>query len=102
MHGMENRIKQVKGASLIRYADDFVILHENLECLKQCQNIITEWLTQYDLELKPSKTKVVHTLEKLEDNEPGFDFLGFSIRQYPVGKYQSGKNTRARAEIRVK
>ena len=93
MHGMENRIKQVKGASLIRYADDFVILHENLECLKQCQNIITEWLTQYDLELKPSKTKVVHTLEKLSDNEPGFDFLGFSIRQYPVGKYQSGKNT---------
>ena len=121
MHGMENRIKQVQGASLIRYADDFVILHENLESLKQCQKIISEWLTQFDLELKPSKTKIVHTLNRiendkqimtlalslfiksglyqlgllflLEDKEPGFDFLGFNIRQYPVGKYQSGKNT---------
>ena len=34
LHGMENRIRQVKGASLIRYADDFVIFHENLEVLK--------------------------------------------------------------------
>ncbi len=53
LHGMENRIKQVRGASLIRYADDFVIFHENLEVLKQCQKIICEWLTQFDLELKP-------------------------------------------------
>ncbi len=96
MHGMENRIKQVKGASLIRYADDFVIIHENLESLKQCQEIISEWLRKFDLELKPSKTKVVHTLEKLDGNKPGFDFLGFNIRQYPVGKYQSGKNTRGK------
>ncbi len=96
MHGMENRIRQVKGASLVRYADDFVIFHENLDCLKQCQNIISEWLTQYDLQLKPSKTKIVHTLEELEGNKPGFDFLGFNVRQYSVGKYQSGKNTKGK------
>ncbi|MFM6660445.1 MAG: group II intron maturase-specific domain-containing protein, partial [Microcystis panniformis] len=24
--------------------------------------------------------------------EPGFDFLGFNIRQYPAGKYKSGKD----------
>ncbi|MGK7938162.1 MAG: group II intron reverse transcriptase/maturase [Xenococcaceae cyanobacterium] len=92
LHGLENRIKQVKGASFIRYADDFVIFHENLEVLEQCQKIICEWLAQFDLELKPSKTRIVHTLKKLNDNEPGFNFLGFNIRQYPVGKYQSGKN----------
>jgi RNA-directed DNA polymerase len=93
LHGMENRIKQVKGASLIRYADDFVIFHENLEKLKQCQGIISEWLAQYDLEIKPEKTKIVNTLHELEDNKPGFNFLGFNVRQYPVGKYQSGRNT---------
>ena len=65
LHGMENRIKQIKGASLVRYADDFVIFHKNLEVLKQCQQIICEWLAQLDLELKPSKTKVVHTLNEL-------------------------------------
>ncbi|MGL5794670.1 MAG: group II intron reverse transcriptase/maturase [Waterburya sp.] len=93
LHGMESRIKQIKGASLIRYADDFVIFHENLEKLKQCQQIINEWLAQFDLEMKPEKTKIVNTLHKLEDQEPGFDFLGFNIRQYEVGKYQSGKCT---------
>ena len=92
MHGMENRIKQV-GASLIRYADDFVILHEEIEVIHQCQKIISEWLTQYDLELKPSKTRIAHTLYELENEKPGFNFLGFNIRQYHVGKYQSGKNT---------
>ena len=92
LHGMENRIKQIKGASLIRYADDFVILHKNLEVLKQCQQIIREWLAQFDLELQPSKTRTVHTLNELNNNKAGFDFLGFNIRQYKVGKYQSGKN----------
>ena len=45
------------------------------------------------LELKPSKTRLTHTLNKYEEEQPGFNFLGFNIRQYPVGKYQSGKNT---------
>ena len=90
MHGMENRIKQI-GASLIRYADDFVILHEEIEVIHQCQKIISEWLTQYDLELKPSKTRIAHTLYEIENERPGFNFLGFNIKQYPVGKYQSGK-----------
>jgi RNA-directed DNA polymerase len=27
----------------------------------------------------------------LEGDQPGMDFLGFHIRQYRVGKHQSGK-----------
>ena len=92
LHGLEQRLKQVKGTSLTRYADDFVILHDELEVLKQCQQITCEWLSQFDLELKPSKTRLVHTLNELNDNKPGFDFLGFNIRQYQVGKHHSGKN----------
>ena len=96
LHGMENRIEQIKGASLTRYADDFVIFHDNLEVLKQCQKSICEWLAQFDLELKPSKTRIVHTLNELDGNKPGFDFLGFNIRQYKVGKYKSGKNSKGK------
>jgi RNA-directed DNA polymerase len=44
------------------------------------------------LELKPSKTKVSHTLYHYNGNV-GFDFLGFTIRQFPVGKCNSGKLT---------
>ena len=44
------------------------------------------------LELKPSKTKITHTLNDHEGSV-GFDFLGFHIRQYRVGKTHSGKTT---------
>lgn len=106
LHGMENRIKEYadtfylkgvskrdkrKSLSLIRYADDFVILHEKLEVVEHCQNIIKDWLSEYDLELKPEKTRIAHTLKNHNGEKPGFNFLGFNIRHYSVGKYQSGK-----------
>lgn len=104
LHGMENRIKQYaetlkgdkdknrKKLSLIRYADDFVIIHEDITVVQRCQQIIAEWLKGMGLELKPSKTRITHTLNKCELQQPGFEFLGFNIRQHQVGKYQSGKN----------
>ena len=105
LHGMEERIKEYattwkgkkkenkKSLSLIRYADDFVIIHERLEVVEQGKQIISNWLAEYDLEIKPEKTQIVHTLKQHNGKKPGFNFLGFNIRQYPVGKYQSGKNT---------
>jgi len=108
LHGMENRIAQafpkrkvykegkyagvISAAHFIRYADDFVILHEDITVVQRCKEIISEWLKSMGLELKPSKTRLAHTLEEYEGNTPGFNFLGFNIRQFPVGKYQSGKN----------
>jgi RNA-directed DNA polymerase len=105
LHGMEERIKQYaetfpgnkennrSGLSLIRYADDFVILHEDITVVQRCKEIISEWLKGIGLELKPSKTRLAHTLIEYESEKPGFNFLGFNIRQFSVGKYQSGKNT---------
>jgi RNA-directed DNA polymerase len=85
---------KVKSISLIRYADDFVVLHEQIEVIHRCKTAIEEWLREMGLELKPSKTRIAHTLETHEDNESGFNFLGFNIRQFPVGKYQSGSKSR--------
>ncbi|HEY9300140.1 MAG TPA: reverse transcriptase domain-containing protein [Phormidium sp.] len=108
LHGMEKRIKKefprrntsIKGkrsssnaAQFIRYADDFVILHEDITVVQRCREIISEWLKDMGLELKPSKTCLVHTLNQVDGQPPGFDFLGFKIRQFPAGKYTSGKNT---------
>ncbi|MBD2527824.1 reverse transcriptase domain-containing protein [Nostoc sp. FACHB-133] len=104
LHGMENLIKQfattlpgnkrdnMKAISLIRYADDFVVIHENIEVIQRCQQIIADWLRELGLELKPSKTKISHTFNEIEGN-CGFNFLGFNIRQNPVGKCHTGKNT---------
>lgn len=81
--------------TVVRYADDFVVLDEDLTVVQQAQEIITEWLTGMGLELKPSKTKQSHTLIEHEENV-GFHFLGFEIRQYPVGKTHTGRNTRGK------
>ncbi len=83
---------KLKSISLIRYADDFVVLHEDYEVIKLCKTEIEKWLSGIGLELKPSKTRLAHTLNKLEDTEPGFNFLGFNVRQFPVGKYNSGSH----------
>ena len=81
--------------TVVRYADDFVVLDEDLTGIQQAQEIITEWLTDMGLEVKPSKTKQSHTLAEHEGNV-GFHFLGFEIRQYPVGKTHTGRNTRGK------
>ena len=83
---------KLKSVSIIRYADDFLILHEDIDVINLCRMEIEKWLIGIGLELKPSKTRIAHTLNKLGDEEPGFNFLGFNVRQFPVGKYQSGSN----------
>jgi RNA-directed DNA polymerase len=111
LHGMEERINKAfpemsqtnretwyhkKGTKfqsphLIRYADDFVILHKDITVVQRCKEIISEWLVDMGLELKPSKTRLTHTLNEYESEKPGFNFLGFNIRQWKVGKYHSKK-----------
>ncbi|MHC0068369.1 group II intron reverse transcriptase/maturase [Nostoc sp. UIC 10890] len=105
LHGMENRIQQlfpkrskkvngkktkIPSPTLIRYADDFVIIHSELTTVQKCFESISEWLKDIGLELKPSKTKLTHTFIPYEGNV-GFDFLGFHVRQYKVGNYRSAK-----------
>lgn len=102
LHGLETTIRRSfktygsKGLyppHLIRYADDLVVLHKDREVIERCQQIVSDWLKEMGLELKPSKTRIVHTLLPVE-GKPGFDFLGFNIRQYPGGKTRTGTNPR--------
>ncbi|MEG4942172.1 group II intron reverse transcriptase/maturase [Microcoleus sp. F4-D5] len=114
LHGMEERVKahaetlemrypngkkmpkrdKRTSLNLIRYADDFVILHENITVVQECKELISEWLKGIGLELKPSKTRIAHTLKQFERENPGLDFLGFNIKQVKVGKYRTDLNTK--------
>lgn len=94
LHGMETALRSAyterEGKpGLIRYADDFVVLHPTMAGVEKAKRIVEQWLANMGLELKPSKTRITHTLE----GEAGFDFLGFQVRQYRVGKTHSGQNT---------
>jgi RNA-directed DNA polymerase len=78
---------------VIRYADDIVILHRDEQIVRQCQELVRSWLSERGLALKPSKTRITHTLMGV-GGTPGFEFLGFAIRHYPTGKTRSAKDTR--------
>lgn len=88
--------KEVKAPTLIRYADDLVVICEELAVVQRCQQILSEWLRELGLELKPEKTRLVHTLKEHGGEKPGFNFLGFSLRQYPVGKHHSGETSKGK------
>ena len=94
LHGMEGAVGisytkrgksyAVKGKrALIRYADDFVILTETHEDAEAAQKEIAQWLSRRGLELSKEKTRILNLTE-------GFNFLGFNVRQYPVGNTKTG------------
>ncbi len=101
LHGMETVltewVRTWKGCkrdnldsfSFVRYADDFVCLHESKEVIESAQEILREFLEPIGLQLKPEKTQIVHTL----DTNKGFDFLGFNVRQYKIQNGKTDKRT---------
>ena len=100
LHGMEQAVQagyNFKGRDkpkpkLVRYADDLVVFFPTREGIEKAKAVLEAWLTDMGLEMKPSKTPIAHTLQALDEEPPGFDFLGFEVRQYPAGKYRSGKH----------
>lgn len=91
LHGMEDAIGvkynnrgEIRGKrTVIRYADDFVILCESKEDAEKAKETMNKWLELRGLKLSEDKTKIVHATE-------GFNFLGFNIRQYPVTNTATG------------
>ena len=98
------KLRNQKSISLIRYADDFVILAPKAKQIIELQELVKTWLAVMGLELSASKTSISHTIDipsrkedetfkelktKLTD-KAGFDFLGFNVRQYEVDWNSSG------------
>lgn len=92
LHGLEETLVRAAPykypAAVIRYADDLVVLCIDLDTLLKLQKLADAWLAGMGLRLKPSKTRITHTLNEYEGNL-GFDFLGFHVRQYRVSKYHT-------------
>ena len=96
-----DKIPNQKSISLIRYADDFVILANKKSQIIEMRDLVTKWLAKMGLELSPSKTRIGHTLlnpiipekESEDHKDSGFDFLGFNVRQYEVNDNHSGKSS---------
>lgn len=65
-----------KGLNLVRYADDFVVTAPSRErIISYVLPKLRAFLRERGMSLNEAKTKIVH-------REDGFDFLGFTIRQF--------------------
>jgi len=69
--------------------------HDAKEVLDEATKAVTAWLENMGLILSPKKTRITHTLTPYEGNV-GFDFLGFTVRPFPVGKTNTGKDSKGR------
>lgn len=93
--GSDDRKKEkVAPLTVLRYADDFVVIHQDKEILLKCVSLMKLWLMKLGLFLHEEKSIV-------KDGRKGFDFLGFrfvqvrqkseiyKIKIYPTKKSQS-------------
>ncbi|MGH2506296.1 MAG: group II intron reverse transcriptase/maturase [Ktedonobacteraceae bacterium] len=95
LHGMETMLNAAYTYSegrpnFVRYADDFVVFHPTEQGIQKAKTVLESWSKDIGLEMKPSKTRITHTLQEYQ-GKVGFDFLGWTVRQFPVGKTHSGK-----------
>jgi RNA-directed DNA polymerase len=88
LHGMEkaagvrfhatgtNAGRVKKGSpTLVRFADDFVVMCVSREQAEQTKTRLAAWLASRGLAFNEDKTRIVHA-------DAGFDFLGFNVRRY--------------------
>lgn len=74
---------------VIRYADDIVIVHRDLDAMDHCHKALIEFLAERGLKLNENKTTVRHSMHSHQDARPGFEFLSFNFRSFSVGKHQA-------------
>jgi RNA-directed DNA polymerase len=97
LHGMEAALGirynaqgyLISTRAVVRYADDLVVFCESKSDAETVIEVLTDWLRQRGLALSSEKTRIVHLTE-------GFDFLGFTIRQY-----KAPRTTRTGYKLRI-
>jgi RNA-directed DNA polymerase len=67
--------------TLVRYADDFVVMCDSKAKVEEARQRVTHVLTRLGLELHPEKTRLVD----LSRGREGFDFLGCHLRKRMSG-----------------
>ena len=87
-HGMARR-----GAQMVRYADDFVILCASREEAEQVLEEVQRWVEEAGLQLHPEKTGIV------DSQQDGFYFLGYHFQQ---GKRWPRKKSLARLKDTIR
>jgi RNA-directed DNA polymerase len=94
----------LRAGTLIRYADDFVIVCRTADQARDAWRRARTVLAQAGLRVSPEKTRIV----ELAEGKQGFDFLGFHLRKVESWKWrgrwylQRWPSSRAMKNVRAK
>jgi hypothetical protein len=117
LHGIEYRIKQTfprmyphnretwfhkRGTyfatpDVIRYADDFVILHEDITVAQRCKEIISEWLKNMGLELKRKEMELARVQVARQEME-----LRVLEREDEIARLYANMEIQRQTELKIK
>lgn len=93
---------RTKALGIVRYADDFVLIHRNKEIVEKCIGETKKWLGTVGLEISEEKSAI-------RDCRGGFKFLGFQIiqvRKLEAKKYkvriQPSKSSQERFLLKIR
>lgn len=75
-------------STLIRYADDFLLLFENKDDAYRVMKVLSKRLGKYGLSLHPDKTRLIELDSPGQPGPRSFDFLGFT---HYMGNSRKGK-----------
>jgi RNA-directed DNA polymerase len=75
LDGLEQALSVGTDVFLVRYADDFVVVSKDTQCLELAKKQIEVFLQNRGLSINQEKTRITAI-------EQGFDFLGFHFREY--------------------
>eukprot|EP00191_Tetraselmis_sp_GSL018_P018290 CAMPEP_0177579982 /NCGR_PEP_ID=MMETSP0419_2-20121207/1282_1 /TAXON_ID=582737 /ORGANISM="Tetraselmis sp., Strain GSL018" /LENGTH=348 /DNA_ID=CAMNT_0019068749 /DNA_START=852 /DNA_END=1895 /DNA_ORIENTATION=+ len=71
--GLTRKQDKRESLSIIRYADDFVVMHRNKEIVEEAKNEIRQWLARTSkLTFNEEKSQIIYSPN-------GFNFLGFRV-----------------------
>jgi RNA-directed DNA polymerase len=112
LHAFDRALLERGVGSLVRYADDWVVLCRTEREARAALDAAREILAELGLELHPDKTKVVD----LREGREGFEFLGWhfrarvsgrllerGIRRYYLHRWPSARSMkRIRAKVKAK
>jgi RNA-directed DNA polymerase len=96
--------KDRRAGTLVRYADDFVVVCRTAEQAKDAWRRARAVLAEAGLSMSPEKTRIV----ELTRSKQGFDFLGFHLRKVESWKWrgrwylQRWPSARAMKQIRAR
>ena len=96
LNPLDHQMQQA-GYTMVRYADDLVILCETLAQAEAAHQALRDWTQAQGIELHPEKTRIVNM------NEPGqgFDFLGYHFERTRPGKLDRWPRRKSEAKLKA-